>query len=119
MTDLILHLTDEGFKSAGYLPEALDLYANKFDKVQKPELRTAFNLAFNTDQHYFDWIYTPENVPRYGERFGRSMMAGSTQEMLGVTLDSYDWTPFEKGDKIVDVGRRWRRSCWRMDRTKS
>ena len=103
-TDLMLHITDEGFKCAGYLPEALDLYADKFDKVEKPELRTAFNLAFNTDQHYFDWIYNPENIPRYGERFGRSMMGGATQEVIGVVLDSYDWTPFEKGDKIVDVG---------------
>jgi hypothetical protein len=100
----MLHITDEGYKCSGYLPEALDLYADKFDIVQKPELRTAFNLAFNTDQHYFDWIYSPENILRYGERFGRSMMGGATQDIIGVILDSYDWIPFEKGDKIVDVG---------------
>lgn len=51
-SDLMMHSLDEGFKCAGYLPEALDLYAEKFDKVQKQELRTAFNLAFNTDHLY-------------------------------------------------------------------
>lgn len=50
----MLHFSDQGYKCAGYLPEALDLYADKFDKIQKPELRTAFNLEYNTDQHYFD-----------------------------------------------------------------
>src|SRR5579859_6023080 len=54
MTDLMLHFLDEGHKSSGYLSEALELYADKFDKVQKPELQTAFNLAFKTDMHYFD-----------------------------------------------------------------
>jgi sterigmatocystin 8-O-methyltransferase len=103
-SDLILHFIDEGYKCSGYLPEALDLYADKFDKVQKPELRTAFNLAFNTDMHYFDWIYTPENIPRYGERFGRSMMGGARAELIGKMLDTYDWQSFKKGDKIIDVG---------------
>jgi sterigmatocystin 8-O-methyltransferase len=98
----MFHFVDEGYKCGGYLLEALDLYADKFDKVQKPELRTAFNLAFNTDQHYFDWIYNPENITRYGERFGRAMM--STPELIDSTLDTYDWTSFEKGDKIIDVG---------------
>ena len=102
--DLILHFTDEGYKCSAYLPEALDLYADKFDKVQKPELRTAFNLAFHTDEHYFDWIYTPENIPRYGDRFGRSMMGGARQELIEATLDSYNWRQFKKGDTIVDVG---------------
>jgi len=104
MTDLLLHFSDEGYKCSGYLPEAIDLYADKFDKVEKPELRTAFNLAFNTDMHYFDYIYTPENIPRYGDRFGRSMMGGARHELVAVTIDSYDWTQFEKGDKIIDVG---------------
>ena len=101
--DLLLHFSDESFKAAGYLPEALDLYADQFDKVQKADLRTAFNLAFNTDAHLFDWLYFPENVNRYGARFGRAMM-GASHGMLGDLLDHYDWTQFEKGDKIVDVG---------------
>jgi hypothetical protein len=101
--DLLLHLTDETFKSAGYLPESFDLYADQFDKVQKPDLRTAFNLAFRTDAHYFDWLYFPENFTRYGERFGRAMM-GISQGMMGDTLEHYNWTQFEPGDKIVDVG---------------
>ena len=102
----MLHFLDEGYKCSGYLPEALDLYADKFDKVQKPDLRTAFNLAFRTDMHFFDYVYTPENIPRYGERFGRSMMGAARQELIGDTLDAYDWTLFQKGDKIVDVGGR-------------
>lgn len=102
--DLILHFTDEGYKTAGYLPEALDLYGDKFDRVQKPELRTAFNLAFKTDMHYFDYIYTPENIPKYGERFGRSMMGSGREELIHSTLDSYDWSQFKEGDRIVDVG---------------
>jgi hypothetical protein len=104
MTDLLLHFSDEGYKCSGYLPEALDLYADKFDKVQKPELRTAFNLAYNTDMHYFDWIYTPENIPHYGDRFGRSMMGGARHELVGVTIESYDWKQFKEGDNIIDVG---------------
>jgi len=103
-TDLILHFTDEGYKAAGYLPEALDLYGAQFDEVQKPELRTAFNLAFNTDMHYFDYIYTPENIPKYGERFGRSMMGSGREDLINSTLDSYDWSQFKPGDRIIDVG---------------
>jgi hypothetical protein len=102
--DLILHFVDEGYKCSAYFPEALDKYADSFDKVQKPDLRTAFNLAFDTDMHYFDYIYTPENIPRYGARFGRSMMGGASVELLGAVMDSYDWSPFQPGDKIVDVG---------------
>jgi hypothetical protein len=103
-TDLLLHFLDEGYKSAAYFPEALDLYADQFDKVQKPDLRTAFNLAFNTDEHYFDWLYTPENIPRYGERFGRSMMGGARSAHIEKIIAGYDWTTFKEGDKIVDVG---------------
>lgn len=102
--DLILHFTDEGYKAAGYFTEALDKYGHEFDKVQKPELRTAFNMAFNTDMHYFDYIYTPENIPKYGDRFGRSMMGSGREELMNSTLDAYDWSQFKPGDKIVDVG---------------
>ena len=102
--DLMTHFLDEGYKCAGYLPEALEKWAHKFDTVQKSELRTAFNLAFNTDSHYFDWIYTPENIPKYGDRFGRSMMGGARHWVIEATLKTYDWSVFEEGDKIVDVG---------------
>jgi hypothetical protein len=51
--DLFLRFSDEAFKSAGYLPESFDLYADQFDKVQKLDLRTVFNLAFHTDAQYF------------------------------------------------------------------
>jgi hypothetical protein len=101
--DLLLHTSDETFKCAGYLPESLDLYANQFDKVQKPDLRTAFNLAFHTDAHFFDWLYFPENIAHYGDRFGRAMM-GMSRGTMGDLLDHYNWTQFEPGDKIVDVG---------------
>lgn len=108
VVDLIRHYVDEGFKCASYLPEALDLYANKFDTFDRCELRTAFNIAYNTDQHYFEYIYTPENIPKYGERFGRAMLGTQTRAYVGFnlsnTLDIYDWTKFETGDKIVDVG---------------
>jgi len=104
MADLLLHFSDEGYKSSGYLTESLDLYADKFDQVQKPELRTAFNLAYNTDLHFFDYIYTPENIPRYGERFGRSMMGGARQERVTATIEAYDWKQFKEGDTIIDVG---------------
>lgn len=103
-SDLILHFVDEGYKASAYFPESLDQYADSFDKVQKPELRTAFNLAFNTDMHYFDYIYTPENIPRYGARFGRSMMGGASVEFLGAVIDLYDWSVFKPGDKIIDIG---------------
>jgi hypothetical protein len=102
--DLIIHFLDEGFKAAAFLPEALEKYGDQFDKVQKPDLRTAFNLAFNTDMHYFDWLYTPEHIPLYGERFGRSMMGGARTEIISETLDAYDWSGFKDGDVIVDVG---------------
>jgi hypothetical protein len=102
--DLIIHFLDEGFKAAAFLPEALEKYGDQFDKVQKPDLRTAFNLAFNTDMHYFDWLYTPEHIPLYGERFGRSMMGGARTEIISETLDAYDWSGFKEGDVIVDVG---------------
>lgn len=101
-TNLMLHMMDEGFKSAGYFPESLDLFANQFDKVQKQELRTAFNLAFRTDQHFFDYIYSPENS-RYGERFNRAMLDGAPTQYNG-TVHFYDWSTLNKGDKIVDVG---------------
>lgn len=106
LQDLILHMTDEGFKASAYLPESIGLYASKFDVVQKPELRTALNLAMRTDQHYFDWVYSPENVSHYGDRFGRAMMGLSLSQapILVHLLDQYDWSQFEKGDKIVDVG---------------
>ena len=103
LQDLFLHISDESFKVAPYLPESIDLYANQFDQVQKSELRTAFNLAFRTDQHYFDWLYSPDNFSRYGERFGRAMM-GMSLAVAGNLLDYYDWNQFEPGDKIVDVG---------------
>jgi len=101
---LLLHHMDEGFKSAGHLPEALDLYAAKFDHVQKADLRTAFNLAFNTDLHYFDYIYAPENISQYGERFGRAMMGHDPAHLVDGVIDLYDWTQFKQGGKIVDVG---------------
>jgi O-methyltransferase domain len=101
--DVLLHLADESFKAAGYLPESLDFYTDQFDKVQKSGLRTAFNLGHQTDMHFFDWLYLPENVSRYGDRFGRAMM-GSSIVLFDNLLDQYDWTQFEKGDKIVDVG---------------
>jgi hypothetical protein len=101
-TDLLLHQTDEAFKSAGYFPEALELYASKNDPAQKSELRTAFNLAFNTQQHFFDYIYEPENIERFGRRFGRAM-AGVAGKFPAETLSLYDWTRFKKGDKIVDI----------------
>lgn len=101
--DLILHKVDLDFKIAGYFPEALDLWANKMDNVQKPELRTAFNLAVKSDQHFFDYIYSAENISRYGERFNRGM-AGETTALLDETFDLYDWTLFNAGDKIVDIG---------------
>jgi len=100
----MIHFLDEGYKSSAYLPEALVKYAHQFDTAQKEELRTAFNLAFNTDMHYFDWLYTPENIPKYGERFGRSMMGGAREEIIAATLDTYDWSVFNEGDVIVDVG---------------
>jgi hypothetical protein len=101
--DLILHKVDVDFKIAGYFSEAVDLWADKMDNVQKPELRTAFNLAFKTDQHFFDYIYSPENISRYGERFNRGMV-GETTELLDEAFDLYDWTVFNTGDKIVDIG---------------
>jgi hypothetical protein len=101
--DLFLHVSDEAFKAAGYLPESLYLYADQFDKVQKVDLRTAFNLAFNTEAHIFDWLYFPENVNHYGRRFGRAMM-GVSRARLDNLIDEYDWTKFEEGDKIVDIG---------------
>jgi hypothetical protein len=101
---LLLHFLDEGYQSASYLPEALDLYADQFDKVQKPGLRTAFNLALNTDEHYFDWLYTPENIPRYVERFGRSMIGGARSSHIEKIIAAYKWTTFKEGDTIVDVG---------------
>ena len=80
------------------------MYGEQFDKVQKKDLRTAFNLAFRTDMHYFDYIYTPENIPKYGERFGRSMMGGAREEIMEATLSPYDFSVFKEGDVIVDVG---------------
>src|SRR5271163_1747495 len=104
LPDILLHFSDEGFKIAAYLPEALRLYGHNLDKVQKAELRTAFNLAFRTDQHFFDYIYTPENISTYGDRFGRAMMGGTFLESVNTVLRTYDWNQFEAGDKIVDVG---------------
>lgn len=101
--DLILHKLDVDFKSAGYFPEALDRWEDKMDHVQKQQLRTAFNLAFKTDQHFFDYIYSPENISRYGERFNRGMV-GETTALIDEVFDLYDWTVFNAGDKIVDVG---------------
>jgi O-methyltransferase domain len=104
MADLLIHFLDEGFKSAGFLPESLDAYSAKFDTVMKSDLRTAFNMAYGTDAHYFDWIYAPENVAKYGERFGRSMMGGAREEQIDPTLDSYPWGRFRDGDVLIDVG---------------
>ena len=102
--DLILHFIDDGYKCSAYLSEALDQYADQFDKVEKKDLRTAFNLAFKTDMHYFDYIYLPENIPRFGERFGRAMMGGARTEIIAHTLSLYDWSQFKPGDQIIDVG---------------
>jgi hypothetical protein len=102
--DLLLHTADESYKASSYLPEWIDIHAHEFDRLEKPELRTAFNLALKTDAHFFDWIYLPENVPRHGERFGRALMMGMSRGLLGDLLDQYDWRQFEIGDKIVDVG---------------
>jgi hypothetical protein len=86
-----------------YLPESIDLYANQFDEVQKKDLRTAFNLGLKTDAHYFEWLYLPENVRQYGDRFGRAMM-GLSSSILGNLLDHFNWRQFKPGDQIVDVG---------------
>src|SRR5436190_1876270 len=64
---------------------------------------TAINLAFQTEQHFFDYIYEPENSSRLGDRFGCAKAAAAAKFLDG-TLDLYDWTQFRKGDKIVDVG---------------
>ena len=96
--DLLLHFSDESYKIAGYLPESIDMYSDRFDKVQKGDLRTAFNLAYRTDVHYFDWLYFPENVTRYGDRFGRAMK-GVSGSLIGDLLDQYDWAQFEPGNR--------------------
>ena len=92
-----------------YLPESLALYGDKFDHVQKSDLRTAFNLAFNTEKHYFDFLHMPENLHSYGERFGRVMIGTVKQpQLFGFDFqknpDLYDSTRFDEGDKIVIVG---------------
>jgi hypothetical protein len=102
--DLLLHHLDAQFKTAGYFSEALTLYGNELDKVQKPELRTAFNLTFKTDEHFFDWIYKPENIEQYGDKFGRAMIGASDEKILDQELSMYDWRKVDKGCKIVDVG---------------
>jgi len=101
--DFYLHLSDESFKVAGYLPEALNLWGFDFDKVQRSELKTAFNLAFRTDQHMFEWLYSPENFQLRGSRFGRAMM-GVSRNFLSDANQIHDWSVYKKGDKIVDVG---------------
>lgn len=95
--DLLLFYTDQAMKCAVYLPEALDLYANQSDMVQKPQLRTAFNLAFHTDAHFFDYITAPENMPRYGERFNNAMVGGGAPELMGPILALYDWSSVNSG----------------------
>ena len=107
--NILHHYTDEGFRCTAHLPESLTFWGNEFDRVEKSDLRTAFNLAFNTEKHYFDFFHMPENLLSYGKRFS-SVMVGTVKypQMFGFdfekTVDLYDWNRFEEKDKIVIVG---------------
>ncbi|KAF9888906.1 hypothetical protein FE257_008276 [Aspergillus nanangensis] len=97
--DLLCHRLEEVFRSASR--EADSLAAGGY-REPKRGLNYGFNLAFDTDKNF--WNYISEDDPSRGQRFGRAMHA--------VNINSTDTVPrlypFDSlvvdGGLIVDVG---------------
>ena len=76
--------TDELFKSSSYLAEcylpSLSTKAGNMHAMHAP-----FNVAFNTDVPYFEWLERPGNEARL-KRFGPAMTGTTAWEIPGAIV---------------------------------
>lgn len=96
----IEHVCDEGYKSAGYLPETLK--DPKMATSGEPNV-AAFNTAYNTDIPVFEWFELAENQYRR-RRFATAMEGTQNLTPPGTTINGFDWLSLPKNAIVVDVG---------------
>ncbi|KAJ7877779.1 S-adenosyl-L-methionine-dependent methyltransferase [Mycena leptocephala] len=65
-------------------------------------VHSPFQRAFKHDLRLYDWYELPENAFRR-RRFGIGMMGVATFEGEAI-LSEFDWSVFQKGSVVVDVG---------------
>ena len=79
------HSTDELFKSAAYLTERYLPTPPHKQKHNEPVMNAPFNVAFNTDMPYFEWLEQPGNELRL-KRFGPAMTGTVAWEVPGAIV---------------------------------
>ena len=81
------------------LHDALTLpnFAHSFEKN-----KTAFNVAMNTDQGYFEWLFSTMD-PRNRQIFAKAMRGAGSLVSKSIA-ESYPWGSLGENAVIVDVG---------------
>ncbi|KAJ6472496.1 O-methyltransferase [Mycena sanguinolenta] len=91
---LVEFLSEEVFKSAGYMFETM------LDHSGPP---TPHMRAFRTDGNMFQWFENPDNKHRL-MRFGIAMKGSAAEEPVGTIFKGFPWQSLPAGSVIVDVG---------------
>ncbi|KAI0360847.1 S-adenosyl-L-methionine-dependent methyltransferase [Trametes cingulata] len=105
---------DDFYKSCAYitdqlLPErersvALRKLRDRERKSEPPaRYKAPFNLAFDTELGYFDWLEQPENKTRLTQ-FGRAMTGARGWEANEDITAVYPWKDLPKDSVVIDVG---------------
>ncbi|KAF2843686.1 S-adenosyl-L-methionine-dependent methyltransferase [Patellaria atrata CBS 101060] len=95
--DMVGLMIEEGFDSSTRYSEAYEKWGPSNSATE-----TAFQLAFQTDLKYFDWLeQRPENL----RRFGGMMKAHGTNESYSSEnfVKVFNWSLIGEG-KVVDIG---------------
>ncbi|RPD56594.1 hypothetical protein L226DRAFT_480398 [Lentinus tigrinus ALCF2SS1-7] len=96
--------TDELFKSASYLADCyLPMPSSRKSTDGTHAMHAPFNVAFNTDVPYFEWLEQPGNEARL-KRFGPAMTGTAAWEVPGAIIGGFPWHDLREGSVVVDVG---------------
>ncbi|KAJ3553485.1 hypothetical protein NM688_g3587 [Phlebia brevispora] len=97
---LLEQVSDISFKASAYLPESL---LDNCTRASETAEKRAFNLAFNTDDHFFNWLDLPQNA-YFRRRFGMAMNGAKSADAPNAVFTGLDWGGLPAGSILVDVG---------------
>ncbi|KAJ7101321.1 O-methyltransferase [Mycena belliarum] len=91
---LVEGTVDINMRAATLLPETL---------LNPAQRLLPFNLAFKTEQSWFEFMQRPENTYRR-KRFAVAMQGTAATDAPDVVLKGFDWGQLGSGAVVVDVG---------------
>ncbi|TFK81372.1 hypothetical protein K466DRAFT_502247 [Polyporus arcularius HHB13444] len=95
--------TDELFKSASYLADCYLPTLSPKSTEGVHAMHAPFNVAFDTELPYFEWLERPGNEARL-KRFGPAMTGTAAWEVPGAIIGGFPWHELKEGSVVVDVG---------------